>query len=132
MKFVQYRLKKQCTPAHKEYCTVDEEINLARYVTMDEEEIEIAMEKIEEKIQNIGADFGGKMWTIQNQYDTAIRVKEKHIRGMMKGSYGTMKAVRDFREKKGEDMSVGMALPAPVETAAVGADGSVTVEAAAE
>ncbi|KAH8064223.1 hypothetical protein JL721_8366 [Aureococcus anophagefferens] len=123
---------------------IAQEINLARYVTMDEEELEIATEKIEEKMHNIGADYGGKMWTLQNQYDTAIRVKEKHIRGMMggspcriqplvwavltelrnsrarsnrSGSYGTMMAVKAFRAKNGEDMTG----PA---TAAVDVDGS--------
>ena len=40
--FVTYRMKKQCSPAHKEYCSTEQEINLARYVTMDEEELEIA------------------------------------------------------------------------------------------
>ncbi|KAH8045182.1 hypothetical protein JL722_14333 [Aureococcus anophagefferens] len=142
--FVTYRMKKQCSPAHKEYCSTEQEINLARYVTMDEEELEIATEKIEEKMHNIGADYGGKMWTLQNQYDTAIRVKEKHIRGMMggspcriqplvwavltelrnsrarsnrSGSYGTMMAVKAFRAKNGEDMTG----PA---TAAVDVDGS--------
>lgn len=115
--FVNYRMKKQCSPAHKEYCSTEQEINLARYVTMDEEELEIATEKIEEKMHNIGADYGGKMWTLQNQYDTAIRVKEKHIRGMMGGSYGTMMAVKAFRAKNGEDMTG----PA---TAAVDVDGS--------
>lgn len=100
--FVQFGLKHPCTPTNKDHCTIEQQIELARYVTMDEDELDAFNDKLEMKMNNIGADYGAKMWTLQQQYQTAIGVKEKKIRKLIATNYGVMLEVRRIRDENGE------------------------------
>lgn len=100
--FVEFGLKHPCTPTNVEHCTVEQQIDLARYVTMDEDDLDAFQEKIDMKIQNIGVDYGAKMWTLQQQYQGAIKMKEKKVKKAVQSMYGVMLEVRRVRDEAGE------------------------------
>jgi len=98
-KFAKKNLKPSCSPANIDLCDEDKKKTIADLQALSDEDLDNKIEKIEEEMKEISANFDAEVEKLQAKYEELEKEKAANLKASKDKGLGLMKAVKANRGK---------------------------------
>ena len=102
-KFATANLKPMCSPAKLELCDAEQKAKLESLMTKSAAELEEAIKAEEAKLQEAEETFKAEVQKLQEKYQSLMAEKDAAQAAVTAAGLGSMKAVKAFKAKQGND-----------------------------